>query len=121
MSENKVYMLPNLVTPNKPVVFNDKVCDGCNRCVQICPMDVLYPNPTKGQSPVVLYPEECWYCGSCIMECHLGEKGALQVKWPLANQMRWKRKATGEDFRVGMASPPPPNKTPPVGGWHPKF
>jgi hypothetical protein len=39
------------------------------------------------------------------------------VKWPIKTQPRWKRKETGEHFRVGMADPPPPNLTPPIGGW----
>ena len=120
MAEEKVYMLPNLITPNEPVEFDEEVCNGCNRCVEICLMDVLFPNPEKGKSPVVLYPDECWQCGSCILECPLGDKGAVKVKWPLMTKMRWKSKETGEHFRLGMPNPPPPNTRPPVGGWNPK-
>ncbi len=123
MSENKAYMEPNLVTPNKPLVFNENVCDGCNRCVRGCMMDVLYPNPEKGKAPIVLYPDECWYCGCCVMECPIWEKAPnkpLTLKHPMMQRVRWKRKVTGEHFRVGRKNPPPPNTRPPVGGWKPK-
>ncbi len=32
-------------------------------------------------------------------------------------RVRWKRKATDEHFRIGMASPQAPNLNPPVVGW----
>jgi hypothetical protein len=38
----------------------------------------------------------------------------------MMQRVRWKRKATGEHYRVGMKNPPPPNNRPPVGGWKPK-
>jgi hypothetical protein len=38
----------------------------------------------------------------------------------MMQRVRWKRKATGEHFRVGMKNPPPPNNMPPVGGWKPR-
>jgi NAD-dependent dihydropyrimidine dehydrogenase PreA subunit len=120
MAKDKTYMMPNLITPNKPVVFNEDICIGCNRCVEVCIMDVLYPNPVKGETPIILYPDECWFCGACIMECPRGEEGAVRVVWPLMSQLRWKRKETGVPYRVGMPDPPPPNTTPPSGGWHPK-
>jgi NAD-dependent dihydropyrimidine dehydrogenase PreA subunit len=123
MTEEEVSMVPNLVTPNKPIVFNEDVCNGCNMCVKYCMMDVLYPNPEKGKPPIVLYPDECWYCGCCVMECPIWEKEPtkpLTLKHPMMQRVRWKRKATGEHFRVGMKNPPPPNTRPPVGGWRPK-
>ncbi|MBW1800924.1 MAG: ferredoxin family protein [Deltaproteobacteria bacterium] len=120
MSEKNVYMMPNLITPNKPIVIDEKVCNGCNRCVKNCMMDVLYPNPEKGGPPIVLYPDECWYCGCCAMECPLWEKGAIKLVHPICQRVRWKRKSSGEDFRVGMKNPPPTNSRPPVGGWKPK-
>ena len=119
MTQEKVYMQPNRITPVNPVVFNEDVCNGCNRCVNVCMMDVLYPAPEKGRPPIVLYPEECWHCGICMEECPLNEKNAVKVVWPLMTRMRWKRKETGEHFRLGMPDPPPPNKRPPVGGWDP--
>lgn len=43
-------------------------CNGCGKCVDICPGDVivLLAAPEVAQ---VRYPEECWYCGSCRGEC----------------------------------------------------
>lgn len=120
MSGGKVYMLPNLVTPSKPVEFDEKVCNGCNMCVNVCRSDVLMPNPNKRRPPIVLYPDECWYCGDCVAHCPLWQKGAIKLRHPLAQSVGWKRKETGEHFRVGMPNPPPPNLRPPVGGWHPK-
>jgi hypothetical protein len=37
------------------------------------------------------------------------------VEYPLNQRVGWKRKATGEYFRIGMKNPPPPNTRPPVG------
>ena len=65
MSE-KIYMVPNPPTPNRAVAFNSHVCLGCNSCVDVCPTDVLMPNPEPGNPPIVLYPEECWYCAVAL-------------------------------------------------------
>lgn len=67
----------------RPVVFNEKVCDGCNLCVDICPMDILAANPEKGKPPVVTYPDECFYDGNCLLRCPLKDKGAIKVVVPL--------------------------------------
>jgi len=73
------------------------------------------PNPRKGRPPVVLYPDECWYCGTCVQECP--RPGAVALAHPLNQSISvaWKRKDTGECFRLGMADPPPPNPRPPAG------
>lgn len=117
MAREKVYMVPNQITLNKPLLIDAEVCNGCNRCVNICMMDVLYPHPEKGKPPIILYPDECWYCGCCVMECPRWKKGAIKLQHPMNQRVRWKRKATGEHFRVGMKNPPPPNTRPPVSGW----
>ena len=121
MSEDKakVYMVPNQVTPNKMVVYDPKVCNGCiglpePLCVSVCVMDMLFPNPEKGKPPIVLYPDECCKCGCCVGVCPRHERGAIKLVWLIMHGIRWKRKATGEHFRVGMPNPPPPNTRPPV-------
>ncbi|MBO6010271.1 MAG: 4Fe-4S binding protein, partial [Oscillospiraceae bacterium] len=43
MSDRKIYAVPNVQTPNTPVRFNADICVGCNRCVEICPLDVFIP------------------------------------------------------------------------------
>jgi len=112
---NKVYMVPNPPTPNKAVEYDPEICNGCNKCVEVCRTDVLMPNPEKGKPPIVLYPDECWYGGCCVAECD--RPGAIKMLHPLNQSIvvSWKRKDTGEYFRLGMKNPPPPNTRPPVG------
>lgn len=112
---DKAYMVPNPPTPNKAVEFNPDVCIGCNNCVNVCPDDVMMPNPEKKNQPIVVYPEECWYCGACVEECP--RPGAIKMLHPTQQRIsvNWKRKATGELFRLGMKNPPPPNAKPPSG------
>ena len=112
-----VRMFPNTVTPGTPVVFNEAVCNGCNLCVERCVMDIFMPNPEKGKPPIVLYPDECYYDGVCVANCPRWQQGAITLRHPMNQQTRWKRKATGEHFRIGMPDPPPPNNRPPVSGW----
>ena len=98
MAKQKVFALPNVVTLSKPVIFNPEVCNGCNRCVEVCPIDVYIPNYEKGKSPLILHADECWYCGTCVNECPL--PGAVKFNFPLQQRGFWKRKATGKLFRV---------------------
>jgi len=63
--------------------------------------------------PIVLYPDECWFCGTCVEECPAA--GAIRMEHPLNQRVGWKRKETGELFRLGMKNPPPPYTRPPVG------
>jgi NAD-dependent dihydropyrimidine dehydrogenase PreA subunit len=94
----KVYVTPNRITPNNPLIFNPDICNGCNMCVKICESGILLPNPEKGKPPLIPYPEECWYEGACVMECP--HSGAIKLNFPLRQRIRWKRKETGEQFRV---------------------
>lgn len=96
--EELAYAIPNVPTPGSPVLFDPDICSGCNDCVTICPMDVLIPNPEKGKPPIILYPDECWYGGCCVGECPI--PGAIIFRHPLMQRVRWKRKDTGEHFRV---------------------
>lgn len=113
--KRKAWLVPNPPTPNRALDFDPARCNGCNACVRICRSDVLMPNPRRGRPPVVLYPDECWYCGTCVQEC--GRPGAVTLVHPLHQSLSvaWKRKDTGECFRLGMADPPPPNPRPPAG------
>jgi ferredoxin len=96
--EPRVYATPNAPSPGNPVLFDASICDGCNRCVTVCLEDILVPNPEKGRPPIVLHAEECWYCGPCVDDCPL--PGAIWLNHPLQQRVRWKRKETGEHFRV---------------------
>ena len=51
MPQKKIYALPNIVTPNQPVIFNPEVCNGCNHCLEVCQVDVYIPNWDKGKPP----------------------------------------------------------------------
>ena len=77
--------------------------------------DVMMPNPEKKKPPIVVYPEECWFCGGCVEECP--RDGAITMLHPTQQRIsvNWKRKDTGEYFRLGMKNPPPPNTRPPSG------
>ncbi len=110
---NKAYMLPNPMTPNPVVVFNEELCTGCNTCVDSCPGTVLAPSPKKGEPPIVLYPDECYMCGCCVGDCPV--PGANRLMHPLNLRMSWKRKDTGKTYRIGMKDPPPPNTKPAIG------
>ena len=94
----KVYAVPNIPTPSRPVIFSPSLCIGCNTCVDVCQMDVFIPNPEGGAPPVILFPEECWYCGSCVEHCP--QDGAIRLNHPLMQRVRWKRKESGAHFRL---------------------
>ncbi len=111
--DTKAYLVPNPLTPCQCVIFDPEVCKGCYTCVNICRTDVMVPNPDKGDPPIVLYPDECWFCGNCVEHCP--ENGAIRMEHPLNQRIGWKRKDSGELYRVGMKNPPPPNLKPAVG------
>jgi NAD-dependent dihydropyrimidine dehydrogenase PreA subunit len=95
---DKVYALPNIPTPNRPVIIDLSICNGCNDCVEVCPIDVFIPAAERGDAPIILHPEECWYCGCCVNQCALN--GAIKINWPIQQRGYWKRVATGQNFRV---------------------
>ncbi|WP_081578574.1 4Fe-4S dicluster domain-containing protein [Thermacetogenium phaeum] len=86
---DKVYVTPETPAAN-PIVFDPELCTGCNRCVDICQVDLFIPNPEKGKPPIALYVGECWYCGCCVMECP--KPGAIKLRHPLMNQVHWERR-----------------------------
>lgn len=62
-----------------PPKINSELCNGCRRCYETCPLDVLGFDEDR-KVAVVLYPEECWHCGVCELEC---SEGAVDVTLPL--------------------------------------
>jgi NAD-dependent dihydropyrimidine dehydrogenase PreA subunit len=89
------------VVPGKatffPVAIDPLVCTGCNRCVEVCQVDVFAPNPERGKAPLILFPHECWQEGSCVEVCR---EGAIRWNRLLTHRVRCHRKTTDEDFFV---------------------
>jgi NAD-dependent dihydropyrimidine dehydrogenase PreA subunit len=98
MPEDKVHALQNAPTPTQPVHFNKDRCNGCNHCIEVCPVDVYLPHPEKGQPPIILHPDECWYCGCCVNDCP--RPGSMTFNWPVQMKPYWKNKATGETHQI---------------------
>lgn len=71
----------------RPLKFDESLCVGCNRCADVCQVDIMIPNPVRGKHPLVIYPGECYYCGSCVMACP--NKGAIFLEHPLMNQAKF--------------------------------
>jgi NAD-dependent dihydropyrimidine dehydrogenase PreA subunit len=90
------------VTPPHPAFFpvsiDPAICNGCNRCVEVCQVDVFAPNPEPGKPPLVLFPDECWQDGSCVETCP--QKGAMRWVRQPNQRVRCRRKTTGEDFFI---------------------
>lgn len=85
-----------------PISIDAELCIGCNRCVEVCQVDVFLPRPRKdkdkGAVPVVLYPGECWHSGHCVAICPV--PGAIRLNRMPKNSVAWKRKTTGEIFNL---------------------
>ena len=114
LRERPVEITSNPSAPRRPLIFDPQSCTGCNICVELCPIDVLVQNPEPRGIPLIIFPDECWYCGCCEMQCPHYEEGAIRMNFPLMQRVRWKRKKSGEHFRLGMKNPPSPNLRKPV-------
>lgn len=75
-----------------PVSWDAAKCTGCNRCVDICQVDVMLPSDNKGEPPRAAFPGECWYCGCCVTACPV--PGAIRLRHPLMNEVHWVPKAS---------------------------
>ncbi len=95
--KKKVYAIPEPGISN-PITFNQNICVGCNKCIEVCQVDILIPNPEEGKPPIVLYPGECWYGGCCVAECP--KSGAIKLNLLLMNRVHWKRRNIGEQSRT---------------------
>ena len=87
------------------ITIDEKLCIGCDQCVEACQVDVFLPSPHKGQAPLVAWPEECWHSGDCIAACPV--PGAIRLEKIPKNLVEWRRVTTGEILRLsprGVAS-----------------
>lgn len=89
MDDKKIITQSEMPSSN-PIIYDKDKCIGCNRCVEICQVDILIPNAEKGKPPIVLFPDECWYCGCCVIECPVD--GAITLRHPLMNRAYWVHK-----------------------------
>jgi len=108
-------IIPNTATPFPAIKINPEFCIGCNMCVEVCRSDVLVPHLKKKNPPIVFHPDECWFCGCCVEHCPVPD--AIKMQHPLNQKIGWKRKETGEYFRIGLANPPAANPKPAVKSW----
>lgn len=63
-----------------PVTFDLALCDGCGKCSDVCPGDVIYMSGSIGErQPFNRYADECWHCGSCRQDC---PQNAISIAFP---------------------------------------
>jgi NAD-dependent dihydropyrimidine dehydrogenase PreA subunit len=69
-----------LTRTQAPVIVDDAKCiaeKGCTVCVDVCPLDVLAIDLSKGKAFMKF--DECWYCLPCETDC---PTGAVTVNIP---------------------------------------
>ena len=98
---------PDAPIPNgyAAITIDEKLCIGCDQCVEACQVDVFLPSPDKAKAPLVAWPEECWHSGDCIAACPV--PGAIRLEKIPKNLVEWRRVTTGEILRLsprGVAS-----------------
>ena len=63
-----------------PPLIEEEKCRKCNRCVEICPLDVFGAQEETNCVPRVQHPDECWHCRACEMDC---PADAISMRYPL--------------------------------------
>ena len=66
--------MPIAFSPSSvPVRVDEDLCiahKGCTVCVDVCPLDVLAIDFSKGKAFMKF--DECWYCMPCEKDCPTG-------------------------------------------------
>lgn len=89
--------------------INKDKCVGCNKCIDICPGNLIYKN--KFNKAYIKYEESCWGCTACLKECsveaieyYLGEdiggQGAYMTVKEKNKNLIWKIYKNDEVFEV---------------------
>lgn len=65
---------------DNPLIIDEKLCNGCGRCVFVCSMGVLDMRNKKNsdilKEAFVAKPEYCMYCEACVIDC---KRGAISL------------------------------------------
>ncbi len=80
------------------IAINTTKCTGCNRCVDLCPGDLIRLNDEK--KAFICDSADCWDCMVCVKECpvqaiqtrlpfQLANKGATLVPKNLGDKIEW--------------------------------
>lgn len=53
---------------NNSLVFTNDFCQGCNRCISVCPVITANYSATgeNGTQKIHVHPENCINCGACL-------------------------------------------------------
>jgi len=49
-------------------IINSELCNGCGKCAERCPADVIRVSGETGKA-FIQYPEDCVLCLQCLLEC----------------------------------------------------
>ena len=63
--------IPNKTSEKMPTFVYASLCDGCGKCVDICPSDIMHLTHSifSGRKAYNIEPSYCWECYSCVKEC----------------------------------------------------
>lgn len=57
-------------TEHKSLVYTNEKCQGCNRCISVCPvLTANYSVKTEGEQRIAVHGENCINCGACFDAC----------------------------------------------------
>ena len=48
------------------LVYDPAACNGCARCVEVCPHAVF---EMDGRKAILAFPQRCMECGACVKNC----------------------------------------------------
>ncbi len=54
------------------IKFTASQCNGCGRCVEVCPVNAIQLDPKLGDDKLKIDRELCTNCGECIEVCYTG-------------------------------------------------
>jgi pyruvate formate lyase activating enzyme len=54
------------------IKFTSSHCDGCARCISVCPADAIHLDPERKDDKLQIDRELCTNCGMCIDVCYTG-------------------------------------------------